>query len=423
MKMPYLIILADDFTGALDNGVQFAGCGVSTRVVVGQDADLSTDDAAVLVVDTETRHLKADEAAAIIRDLTKRAIDAGVSCIYKKTDSALRGNVGVELAALLEASGCRQLPFLPAFPQIGRITKDGVHYIDGVPVTESPFGVDPFEPVRFSKVVDIIASQTDTPVHSYPVLTAGESVPAEDGILVFDAESAEDLQSTAHALMTITEQPRILAGCAGFASVLPEILGLEGEPKEMPQLDPRLLVLCGSVNKITINQLDVAEQAGFSRLRLTPEQKLEAGYWAGKEGITALAQIERMLSKNDHCIIETNDRIRPNVPKNKDTADYADYLGLSLEELRVRISSSMGEMLDELFDTPSIGTLLMTGGDTLLQCMQHIGIPELEPVCELEKGIVLARFPYKGHIRYVITKSGGFGQPDLLVRLAERIAR
>lgn len=423
MNMPYLIILADDFTGALDNGVQFAGCGVSTRVVVGQDADLSTGDATVLVVDTETRHLPADEAAAIIRDLTQRAIDAGVSCIYKKTDSALRGNVGAELAALLEASGCRQLPFLPAFPQIGRITKEGVHYIDGVPVTESPFGVDPFEPVRHANVVDLIASQTGTPVHSYPVLTARASVPTEDGILVFDAESAEDLQSTAHAIMTITEQPRILAGCAGFASVLPEILGIQGEPKEMPQLDPRLLVLCGSVNKITINQLDVAEQAGFSRLRLTPEQKLQSGYWAGKEGITALAQIERMLSRNDHCIIETNDRIRPGVAKNKETADYADYLGLSLEELRVRISSSMGEMLDELFDTPSIGTILMTGGDTLLQCMQHIGIPELEPVCELEKGIVLARFPYKGRDRYVITKSGGFGQPDLLVRLAERIAR
>lgn len=422
MKMPYLIILADDFTGALDTGVQFAGCGVSTRVVVGRDAELSGDDATVLVVDTETRHLPAQEAAEVIRALTHRAIDAGVSCIYKKTDSALRGNVGAELAAVLEASGCRQLPFLPAFPQIGRVTEGGVHYIDGVPVTESPFGVDPFEPVRYAVVTDLIASQTDTPAHSYPVLAEGQSVPTEDGILVFDAATAEDLACTAHAVMSLTQTPRLFAGCAGFASVLPEILGLEGEPGEMPALDPRLLVLCGSVNDITIHQLDVAEEAGFSRVRLTPEQKLQPGYWAGKEGITALAQIERMLSTNDHCIIETNDRIRPNEPKNKETADYADYLGLSLGDVRVRISSSMGEMLDELFDTPSIGTILMTGGDTLLQCMQRIGIPELEPVCEMEKGVVLARFPYKGRVRYVITKSGGFGQPDLLLRLARQIA-
>ena len=44
-------------------------------------------------------------------------------------------------------------------------------------------------------------------------------------------------------------------------------------------------------------------------------------------------------------------------------------------------------------------------------------------MCELESGIVLARFTYQGRTRYVITKSGGFGQEDLLVELADRIAK
>ena len=70
-----------------------------------------------------------------------------------------------------------------------------------------------------------------------------------------------------------------------------------------------------------------------------------------------------------------------------------------------------------------LGTLLLTGGDTLLQCMNSVGARELEPVCELESGIVLARFTYQGRTRYVITKSGGFGQEDLLVELADRIAK
>ena len=33
-NMVKLLILADDFTGALDTGVQFAACGIPTRVVV-----------------------------------------------------------------------------------------------------------------------------------------------------------------------------------------------------------------------------------------------------------------------------------------------------------------------------------------------------------------------------------------------------
>ena len=113
--MILLLIIADDFTGALDTGVQFAGHGIRTRVVVDPDVDFSAYEAEVLVVDTETRHLPAAEAYQVVSRLTGRAQAAGVRYIYKKTDSALRGNVGSELAAVLEASQARQLPFLPAF--------------------------------------------------------------------------------------------------------------------------------------------------------------------------------------------------------------------------------------------------------------------------------------------------------------------
>ena len=57
-----LLMIADDFTGALDTGVQLAAHGIPTQVVVGQ-ADLSACSSTVLVVDTETRHLPAAKAA------------------------------------------------------------------------------------------------------------------------------------------------------------------------------------------------------------------------------------------------------------------------------------------------------------------------------------------------------------------------
>ena len=144
--MLLLLIIADDFTGALDTGVQFAAYGAATRVMVKDQVDFASCDAQVLVVDTETRHLPPEKAYQIVEELTRAACRAGIRYIYKKTDSALRGNIGAELAAVLQASNNRQLPFLPAFPQNGRTTRDGIHYVDGVPVTESPFGVDPFGP-------------------------------------------------------------------------------------------------------------------------------------------------------------------------------------------------------------------------------------------------------------------------------------
>lgn len=411
-----LLIIADDFTGALDTGVQFAARGIKTRVVVGADAALTHQNADVLVVDTETRHLPAAQAYAAVEGLVQRAKYAGFAYLYKKTDSALRGNVGAELAALLSASGSRQLAFLPAFPQMNRVTKSGVQYIDGVPVTESPFGVDPFEPVRHAAVTDLLAEQTDLPAASFPALAADGSVPAEDGILVFDAATVDELRSTGRALLN-NGGLRVLAGCAGFGAVLPELLGLGGADVTCPALDPRLLVICGSVNAITLAQLDKAEQAGFTRLRLTPHQKLMPDYWRSADGRMTLDHIEETLAAHPYNIIETNDE-----GGNEPTATAADALGLTREEMRVRIASGVGQLVGALFASPAVGTLLLTGGDTLLQCMNSVGVHELEPICEMEHGVVLARFGCGGTTRYVITKSGGFGQADLLTALAKRIA-
>lgn len=411
-----LLIIADDFTGALDTGVQFAARGIKTRVVVGADAALTHQNADVLVVDTETRHLPAAQAYAAVEGLVQRAKYAGFAYLYKKTDSALRGNVGAELTALLSASGSRQLAFLPAFPQMNRVTKNGVQYIDGVPVTESPFGVDPFEPVRHAAVTDLLAEQTDLPAASFPALAANGSVPAEDGILVFDAATVDELRSTGRALLN-NGGLRVLAGCAGFGAVLPELLGLGGADVTCPALDPRLLVICGSVNAITLAQLDKAEQAGFTRLRLTPHQKLMPDYWRSADGRMTLDHIEETLAAHPYNIIETNDE-----GGNEPTATAADALGLTREEMRVRIASGVGQLVGALFASPAVGTLLLTGGDTLLQCMNSVGVHELEPICEMERGVVLARFGCGGTTRYVITKSGGFGQADLLTALAKRIA-
>lgn len=416
--MILLLIIADDFTGALDTGVQFAAHGIRTRVVVDADVDFTSQEVKVLVVDTETRHLPAAEAYGVVAKLTRRAKCAGISYIYKKTDSALRGNIGAELAAVLEASGCRRLPFLPAFPQTGRITRGGVHYVDGVPVTESPFGIDPFEPVKHAVISELIAEQCSQPVKSFPALTTGSSILQEEGILVFDAADSDELFHTGRQLQE-QDALHIMAGCAGFGAVLPELLGIDAEESgSLPELDPRLLVVCGSVNPITLTQLDRAESAGFIRLRLTLRQKLEPGYWNSSEGRDDLIRMEEILAANSYCIIETNDP-----GGNQPTADYADALGIDRETMRVRIAGSLGSLVGEIFTSPSLGTLLLTGGDTLLQCMNCVGVRELEPLCELEKGVVLASFTYHGCTRHVITKSGGFGQENLLTDLAERIAR
>ena len=48
--MERLLIIADDFTGALDTGVQFTDRGAETQVVMDPDVDFSTFDDKVKVI-------------------------------------------------------------------------------------------------------------------------------------------------------------------------------------------------------------------------------------------------------------------------------------------------------------------------------------------------------------------------------------
>lgn len=410
--MVRLLIIADDFTGALDTGVQFAVRGAETRVVTDPDYDFSQAGAEVrvLVLDAETRHLEPEAAYRVVFRAVRDALAAGFTHIYKKTDSALRGNIGAELTAALDAAGTDRLAFLPALPGMRRVTRGGVHYIDGVPVADSVFGRDPFEPVGASAVAEIIAAQSRTPAALH---APGEAADGP-GIHVYDAETDEDLLQTGRRLAP--EGLRLCAGCAGFASALAELLELRGTPPARPCLVPALFVACGSVNPVTLRQMDSAEKAGFPHIHLTPEQKLEPSWLEMPDCTAAVSSWLKAAGEKRRLILDVND-----LPGRNDTAVYAKERGLTTEDLRVRISSQLGRLVQRLLDGGLDATLLCTGGDTLLALMRTVGTAELLPVCELDAGAVLTAFVYQGKTYHIISKSGGFGSPDLFIRLARSI--
>ncbi len=412
--MNRLLLIADDFTGALDTGVQFAARGARTQVVTDPAYDFSQagEDVQVLVLDAESRHLTPEAAYSVVFQAVRDALATGFDFIYKKTDSALRGNIGAELTAAMDAAKADRMPFIPAMPKTNRTTRKGVHYIDGVPVAESVFGQDPFEPVTTSSVEEIIGAQSKAPVVLHE-LNAAEEEP-RPGIQVYDAETEEDLLRIGRKLGR--EGVSLSAGCAGFASVLAELLELEGPPPERPYLVPSLFVACGSVNQVTLRQMETAEAAGFAHVHLTPEQKLETSWLETEDCAAAAAAWLGAAGEKKRFILDVND------PAGRtDTADYAKERGLTAEDLRVRISGQLGQLVRRLLDGGLDATLLCTGGDTLLALMRAVGVAELAPVCDLDAGAVLTDFVYAGKAYHIISKSGGFGEPDLFIRLAKSI--
>ncbi|WRS26352.1 four-carbon acid sugar kinase family protein [Oscillospiraceae bacterium MB08-C2-2] len=409
-----LLIIADDFTGALDTGIQFVKHGVKTKVLATPTYSIPNEkqqDTQVFVINAETRHLKADQAYDVVFRVVQAAHQAGIPHIYIKTDSALRGNVGSSLAAAMAGAQAEQIIFVPAFPQIGRCTRDGVHYINDIPVHQSVFGQDLFEPVTCSDVREIIALQSPVPVVLHP-----ENQPvnphAQPGIQLYDACSEARMQEIGDGLDE--KQLHLSAGCAGFAAILLGLFGLEGAKQPLPELNPVLMVVCGSINPITTKQLEYAAEQGFHRLTLTAAQKFTSRWGESAECAQLL---QNFYPGKNRLILDINGPLETH---SVETAAFVK--DLDVEQVRVMVATNLGSLVKQLLDQGFDGTLMLTGGDTLLGATKALGVQELSPIGEIYQGVILSSFTYKEQTFHLISKSGGFGEKDILPKLAAFVA-
>lgn len=407
--MVKLLIIADDFTGALDTGVQFSKRGISTQVFT--DFKFSNEsihpDTEILVIDTESRSMSKEQAYQSVNKVSRWAIEQNIKIIFKKTDSALRGNIGSELQAVTDAYPKKALFFIPGHPGIGRIIQNGTSYISGQPLEDSVFGKDPFDPVSYSYVPDIINEQSEIGVDVITIVeeTKWEKIQSSK-IYVFDTLKIKDIDKRLDELMD-NDHLSLIAGCNALAGRLVKRL-FPGRNKENTYSKTKgLYISCGSLNEITKKQVEFAEKCGFNRKRL---KNTEDSLFVDSSEL--LEEIVNESKKNQKIIVDTFDfDIKTDTSLNK----------LSSEKNRYLITKLHGQIAKEMMDKTDNFTILMTGGDTLMGLMKRINCNQINPISEIEEGVVLSEIDYKGKKQQVISKSGGFGTEDVFCRIAEKI--
>lgn len=414
--MVKLVVVADDFTGALDTGIKFAEAGAQTQVMLKPDfgTEEIRPDSEVLIVDAETRHLDGEAAYHIVYDLVRRCKNYGIKYFYKKTDSALRGNVGSELSAVSDAAGC-SVSFVPALPKLNRITKDGIQYIDGVPVADSLFGKDPFEPVTKSAVAEVIHEGTGIEV--VVVKNCKQIKRAERrAIYVYDAKSNLEMENIARELKD-TLGLEATAGCAGFADCLTKVIDFSHKREAEIRRVKNLLIVCGSVNEITKRQIKYAEKAGFRRISLNVVQKLQPGYFETEEARRFLNDFYRKCSQGMPVIMDVfshDDAV-------EEAAAYGRLVGVAEENIRECIVNRLGEFIDLWLGFGVDGALSLSGGDTVYAFLQRKGCKDIRPVCEIMPGAVLFETKVGERTMQVVSKSGGFGNESIFVEIADKM--
>jgi uncharacterized protein YgbK (DUF1537 family) len=380
-----VLALADDLTGALEVGAKFAATGLSsvvtTRHSIPADAGQQT---AVLVIDTQTRHLPPELAKGRVLELARAGFDLGIPYVYKKTDSTLRGNIASEISAVMEGYPDSPLLYMPAYPAMGRTVRAGTLHVDGVPVNETVFAQDALNAVRTANIPQLLSG---TGLQSAISTTPAElpKLPAT-GVYVCDATSESDMEIAARKFVQ-SDRFRLAAGPAGFVGHLAPLLDL---PRTAPQRIPlvrRAVVLNGSLNEVSARQISYARDRGFSSIMANG---------------TAAAAKRRGWAILDH--------------------DFGQCEPL---EYAARLSKSVcGSLRREEFDA-----VIVFGGDTAFAILDELCHPEMRPIGEVVEGVPISAIGRKaaglkgeGPL-YLISKAGGFGPVDVLHRIRTNLTR
>ncbi len=386
-----LLALADDLTGAMEAGAQFAARGI-TSIVTAEDSLRPAgfeETVRVLVIDTGTRHLSASQARQKVHRLACAARERGIPFIYKKTDSTLRGNIGSELDALMAAFPDLPLLYAPAYPRMGRTVREGILYVDGVPVSETAFGADRLNPVRTSAIPRLLQGET-------PGLRVVSTRPGDVGRMrapaayVVDGQTEDDMRTAANGFAG-SGAYRLAAGPAGFAGCLADHLPLErSQPAPWPSIGS-CLVVCGSLHEVSRRQFDDAMSAGWQLS--SPER--------------AVGDLARW-----HWVLTA-------------ASDFSTLAGEPLADCVGRITADIvGQFVPD--------ALFVFGGDTAGGILRALGKPMLRPVGEVLPGVPLAvvggeaagpGIERKEQALILIAKAGGFGPPDILAQVRARLGR
>lgn len=397
---PTIAIVADDLTGSGDTAVQFVRAGWNTHLSIdGADAALvgpASDDVEVLAVTTHSRALPAAEAGNVIRHNVERLRAAGVTRLYKKVDSTLRGAFKAEIDAARGAwRGDAIAVICPAFPATGRTLEDGVLKVNGKPVTETSAATDPVTPVTESHVPTLlgcahVAAQGDETPESLAarIEQAGHTV-------VVDARDDADLERLARAIALLGDRA-LPVGAGGLAV-------------------PLARVWAGADQSAAVVVV-VTSQHSAARAQAAALQAAGAHTWA--PGLAALAD-DAAWQAWSQPLLDAHA---------KDGAREAGTLLLLAPEGQrdgldsETVAERLGSLAAQAIGASRAAGVVATGGDGARQVLLALGASGIALVDEVMGGVPLGTLTGGTAAGLpVVTKAGGFGTEDVLVRAVRAI--
>lgn len=377
-------ILADDLTSAGDGAAPFRRTGHEARILLSTPATALPQLPGVTAIDLGTRLL--DEASATTRTGRAARRFAGSTLLFKTVDSTLRGHVAAEVRAAWAGSRRRAVVVAPAFPAEGRVTRQAVQHVRGVPVHESEFARDPVHPVRCSDLTVLFPEAVAIGPEGAAALPA---LIGRGALIVCSAATDDDLDRLVAAVPHLDDV--LWVGSPGLAAALARRCACgdrvaASAPAPAPARRP--LVVVGSANPSTRRQL--------AALRTQSDVR---GVTVGEDPAPSVRAL-RALTSPVLTLRTPDERRTPRTAR--------------------ALARSLAAVVQALAEERLVDALVLTGGETATTVLQALGIDRIDLIDEPEPGVARGTPPLPSSLP-VLIKAGGFGDDELLLRLCRLV--
>lgn len=425
--MAKVVIIADDLTGANATSVLLArrGFKAATFLDLNKYDPEDNKDLNIVSISTDSRAIEEETAYKRVKEVVDFFRNEDVVMYAKRIDSTLRGNIGAEVAAVLDNLSKDTFAIVvPSFPSSGRVCIGGYLMVNQIPLERTDVSKDPKTPVTTSKVATLIEKQIKEKVGFIEldrVLKGIDSIKnaiineKENGcrVIIVDATTDDDISKIAKAVKK-TGINAVSVDPGPFTAALAE--EMLGEAKLSP--GQKVMVTVGSVSNLTRKQLEELKLKHSPHLASVSAEKLIYTESVDDE----INRVTETLLNN----LEGYDVIGVTTSSNEEEVlnlgEIAGRLQITEDEVSQRIANGLATITRRVLDgsNAAIGGLFTSGGDvTVAVCkkLQSAGIEVKDEVLPLAVYGRITKGQYNN--TPIITKGGLIGDEKAISKCVD----
>lgn len=387
-------MIADDFTGASDAGVQMSKNGIEAHIAFDTD---SIDPEKSYVIDTETRNAPAAVAYEKVKQVYESVLPYSYDHYYKKIDSTLRGNIKEELEAAAEMLNPDLIVFNPANPDSNRTVVDGILMMNGVRICETEIMRDPLCLVQQDNLKILLEEKLNVQVQYFTLAQIRNKDLALDGsrFITFDVLENNDINTIVEFILQ--QKKKVLwVGSAGMANSL------------FFALKPHfpVLAIVGSISETSRLQARVAVEAGAKLIEVNVADLIRGG---SLEPAVEEA-VERLNLGQDVLIVSAKEH-----EDYLDAVDAGKKAGMTRQEVAQFTQKKLGEMSAQILKRAQVCGCFLTGGDTAISVNNHNHAKGAKLIKEVFPIVALIELDGGDHPGLpCIVKGGSIGNPNTI---------